>query len=803
MLKRLILPKGEVSPIMARFRTEYGYFTEPGDEYVITRPDTPAPWVNVLSNGDYGMVVSQMGSGYSWRTHASMNRLTRWEQDLVRDRWGKYLYLRDVDTGAFWSPTWHPCAGSLETYRVRHGWGYSVFEGEYQGVMSELTQFVPLHDPCEVWILRLHNRGEVARRLQVFSYLEWLLGTAPDWHREFRRLFIETRYDPTHGVLLATNVLWDLPGRGNTHWNSSWDYVAFHSASCLPAGFDGDKRAFLGRYGDMDAPRAVREGRSFGTQGRWDDPIASLQVVLELAPGDTVAVAFVLGATESEEQALALAEKYRHLPAVHEALAEVRRFWKETVGGLQVHTPDDAVNLMANGWLAYQAISCRLWARTAYYQTGGAYGYRDQLQDSLVWLLLGQPERTLEQIRLHAAHQHADGTVLHWWHPLAEQGLPSYYSDDLLWLPFVTWHYLQETRDLGCLQEEIPFFDGGSATLLEHCLRAFEKALSRRSERGLPLILQADWNDGLNAVGIGGKGESIWMAHFLHYLLVRWAELPVLDEQTASRFRAEARALREAVNAHSWDGKWYWGATTDSGRKLGSAECVQGRIFLNVQTWSVLAETAPPDRAEQAMQSAREHLYTDYGALLLAPAYSIPDPEIGYITRYAPGTRENGGVYSHAACWAVLAERELHGATAAYQLWRSFCPPVRGMEPERYAAEPYVMPGNVDGPDSPYAGKGGWTWYTGSAAWYLRALVEGVLGVRATWQGLQVQAQLPEGWDAFRIQRRFRGALYDILVRRAQPGERAAYFVDGQRWQGEVLPAFGAGTSHRVEVVVE
>lgn len=787
---------------MSLFATEYGYFADSGDEYIITRYDTPSPWVNVISNGDYGMVVSQMGSGYSWRTHASMNRLTRWEQDLIRDRWGKYLYLRDTQTGEFWSPTWHPCPKKLTAYRVRHGWGYSVFEGEHAHLASELTQFVPMGDPCEVWLLRLRNKGTTPRRLQIFSYLEWLLGTAPDWHREFRRLFIETRYDSAHGALLATSVLWDLPGRGNTHWNSDWEYVAFHSASVMPSGFDGDKRAFLGLYGDLDAPRAVVEGRSYATQGRWGDAIASLQTVVDVPAGETVEVAFVLGAADHEAHALTLVEKYRQIPIVHQALQETRQVWKELVSGLSVQTPDDAVNVMANGWLAYQAISCRLWGRTAYYQTGGAYGYRDQLQDSLVWLLLGQPWRTLEQIRLHAAHQYPDGTVMHWWHPIAEEGLPSRYSDDLLWLPFVTLHYLMETADFACLQEVVPFLGGGADTLLGHCLRAFDKALSRRSERGLPLILQADWNDGMNAVGVGGKGESVWMAHFLHYLLTRWADLPVLDSQTAARFREEARSLREAVNRHGWDGKWYWRASTDSGKLLGSAENAQGRIFLNAQTWAVIADTAPPDRAEQALQSAREHLYTSYGALLLAPAYRVPDPEIGYLSRYAPGTRENGGVYCHAACWAVLAEGKLHGAQDAYRLWRSFCPPVRGMEPEYYAAEPYVMPGNVDGADSPHEGRGGWTWYTGSAAWYLRALVEGVLGIEATPEGLRVRADLPGEWQSFRVRRRFRGAIYDITVRRAEPGEMPRCIVDGQPWQEQTLPVFESGTTHWAEIIV-
>jgi cellobiose phosphorylase len=787
---------------MPRFQTDYGYFSDDGREYVITRPDTPKPWVNVISNGDYGLTISQAGSGYSWRTHASLNRVTRWEQDLIRDEWGKYLYIRDQESGEFWSPGWQPRGREIEDYRVRHGMGYSVIEGRYGTLRSELTYFVPHGDPCELWLLRLHNEGDAPRRLQLFTYFEWLLGAAPDWHREFHRVFIETAYDEAAGALLATKVLWDLPGQEGPHWNHDWAYVAFHSASRHPSGFDGDKGAFLGRHGHLSAPEAVARGHSQGTQGRWGDAIGSLQVEVEVPPGESVEVVFALGAADSREQALTLAEKYRDPSAAHAALEEVRRFWPELISGLQVETPDDAVNLIANGWLTYQAISCRLWGRTAYYQSGGAYGFRDQLQDSLVWLLLGQPERTLDQIRLHAAHQYQDGIVLHWWHPLAESGLRSRYSDDLLWLPFVLLRYIHETGDLASLDEEVPFFDGGSATLREHCLRAFNVALERRSERGLPLILEGDWNDGLNAVGARERGESVWMAHFLYGILRGWCGLPGLDDATRERFQAEAAALREATNAHAWDGAWYWRATTDDGAVLGSAANEQGRIFLNAQTWAVLSGLAPEERARQAMESAREYLYAPYGALLFAPAYSVPDPSVGYLTRYAPGVRENGGVYVHAACWAVLAERQIHGADAAYDIWRRFCPVVRGQQPEDYVGEPYVMPGNVEGPDSAYPGRGGWTWYTGSAAWYLRALVEGVLGVEARLEGLRVGAELPDEWDGFHIHRRFRGATYDIRVRRAEGNEPRGCRVNGEAWDGETLPIAEAGATQQVEVVI-
>lgn len=780
----------------------YGHFSDDGREYVITRPDTPAPWINVLSNGDHGLTLSQTGSGYSWRGHASLNRITRWEQDLVRDHSGNYLYLRDADSGDFWSAGWQPAGQTLEEYRVRHGFGYSVIEWRRSGLRGSLTYLVPLDDPCELWLLRLENEGDAPRRLQLFSYVEWLLGAAPDWHREFHRLFIETRYDAPNRALLATKVLWELPGLPGPHLNRTWPYVAFHGCSRTPTGYDSDKAAFVGRNGSLAAPRAVVAGRSSGTAGRGADAIASLHVPLEIAPGAAAEVVFTLGAANDEAQAAALAEKYREPAAAHRALAEARDFWYELTGALTVRTPDPALDVMANGWLVYQTVAARLWGRSAYYQTGGAFGFRDQLQDSLLWLLLGRPEKTLAQLHLHAAHQYQEGIVLHWWHPLAETGLRSRYSDDLLWLPFVLLHYVWETGDLSALEESAPFYDGGSATLWEHCRRAFDVALSRRTERGLPLILEGDWNDGLNATGPAGRGESIWMAHFLHYLLTNWAELPI-DEATRARFRAEADALRQATNEHGWDGAWYWRATTDEGLELGAAGRAEGRIFLNAQTWSVLSGLAPAERARPAMDAAREHLYTDYGALLLHPAYSVPDPDVGYLTRYAPGTRENGGVYVHASCWAVLAERQMNGATAAYDLWRRFCPPRRGEAPDVYMAEPYVMPGNVNGPHAPRPGEGGWTWYTGSAAWYLRALVEGVLGVAARPEGLRVAGDLPDGWDGFRLERRFRGATVRIEVRRARPGETPGRAIDGRPHTGDTLPLAPPGTTQSVLILVE
>jgi cellobiose phosphorylase len=777
----------------------YGYFdSNQHNAYVIKNPETPMPWINVLTNGDYGMTISQSGGGYSWRVNANLNRITRWEQDLIRDEWGKFFYIRDSQSGAFWSPTLQPCGRALSNVRVTHGLGFTRFEAQYGDLYMRLECFVPLDAPCELWQLTIHNQGESPRQLDVYTYFEWLLGVAPDWHREFHRTFIETDYDQQHGVILARKRLWELPAP--THWNRDWEYVAFHSASLVPKGFETDKRAFLGRHGHLSAPLAVQHGQLSGQYGKWGDPIGALQVAIDLSPDEARTVVFVIGAANSHDEALQISERFKSLAAVEAAYQATTDYWQTLVGQLQVETPDPAVNIMANTWLSYQAIAGRLYGRTAYYQTGGAYGFRDQLQDSLVWLLLGLPEKTLDQIKLHAAHQFQDGSVLHWWLPLAETGQHSEYSDDLLWLPFVVIRYLWETEDYKALELDIPFFDGGSASLAEHCLRAFRLVLSRRSSRGLPLILKADWNDGMNAVGAQGRGESVWMAHFLHQLLCDWAALPTTEAQLRTTFLSEAAALREAVNRYAWDGAWYWRATTDSGRVLGAQSCAEGRIFLNANTWAILSGTATAERAAQAMRAVREQLYTPYGALLLAPAYTQPDPEIGYLTRYAPGVRENGGVYCHAACWAVLAERLANGVEAAYQLWRSFCPPVRAAEDaDLWMAEPYVMPGNINGPLAQRPGQAGWTWYTGSAAWSLRALIEGVLGVVVDGSGLRVKAALPQAWDSFRLIRRYRGAIYRITVRR---GAASACTVDGKVWQAETLPIAPQGAIVDVDIVV-
>ncbi len=791
-----------------QFPTRYGHFSADGREYVVTRPDTPRPWVNVICPGEYGTVVSQCGGGYSWMRHASLNRLTRWEQDLIRDDWGKWLYCRDRDSRRAWSLAWQPVKARPRHYECHHGIGYTSILSLNEEIESEYLIFVPPGEPLEIWRVRLTNRSRRRRRLDLFSYFEWNLGPAPDTHREFHRLFIEPEYVPAAGALLATKRLNTIAedGRGEP-WNCEWPHVAFHGASPGPVAHESDKEKFVGPYGDLARPAALDRPRLSNSTSKWQDGVASLQVAVRLAPGETREVDFTLGLAATRAAALRLSRRYRAPAAVEAARQRMRRHWDAFLAPLEVRTPDRAFDLLTNTWLKYQTLSARVWGRTGYFQPGGAYGFRDQLQDSLAFLPLA-PEHTRRQILLHAAHQFRDGTTYHWWHPLIEEGATKKYNDDLLWLPFVTLAYLRETADFAILAERVAFLgrDGKPGrvrgTLYDHCRRAIDSFWARISPRGVPRMGAGDWNDGLSAIGRRLRSESVWLGHFLVGVLEEWADLegrlPRPDARTAARYRREAVKMRRALNRHFWDGDWYARATKDSGETIGSRRCQEGRIYLNAQTWAILNGIVPPRRLPRLLRAMRRHLYRDFGPLLLAPAYRKPDPEIGYLTRYAPGSRENGGLYTHAAAWAVQAECRLGRGDQAWRLLRSFCPIRRGLKPDLYEVEPYVTPGNVDGPDSSRYGRGGWTWYTGSAAWTFRVSTEWVLGVRPTYDGLLVRPCLPRAWRGFTMRRSFRGSVYRITVR-MRSGRRGIW-VDGRPHGTETIPAFGDGREHRVLV---
>jgi cellobiose phosphorylase len=792
--------------VSAKFQNAYGYFSEDGREYIITTPLTPRPWGNIISNGDYGMMVSQNGSGYSWRGNAGQNRLTRSFQDLVRDNWGKYFYIRDLKTKTYWSAAYKPVMHAFNYYQAVHGIGYSRFEQKVEGIASQLTVYVVASDPVEVFRLKLTNESREERRLDVTSYAEWLLGFAPDEHREFHKLFIETWADETERAVFARKYLWGFPDEKGRYNNIDWPYTAFMAVSEPLKSYDCDKESFIGLYNNDDHPRAMSEAQLDRRTGRFHDAIAALQVDVTLRPGESKVIVFTLGAAENgKEDPSALIQRYTSPEKSNQALEDVHTFWARFVDQEQVETPDEALNFMTNAWLKYQAISGRLWGKLGPYQVSAGYGFRDQLQDCQIFLV-GEPEYARRQILMHAAQQFIEGDVLHWWFTIRGGGPRTNCSDDLLWMPFILDAYLKETADYAILDEPVPYLNAPAESFYQHCKRAIERAFSRFSPRGIPLMGDHDWNDGLNAIGTLLKGESFWVAEFLYAILGNFIPLAQRqgDELFAQKCEAVRQSLKAAFERFGWDGEWYLQATTDDGLPVGSRENDEGKIFLMPNIWAVISGMAEPDRAAQAMQSVTKYLLRDYGALLNFPAFTRPRPDIGYVTRYAPGLRENGGVYTHAATWSVWAYTLIGQPERAYEAYRKICPPNRSQDIDVYKAEPYVTPGNIDGPLSEYYGRGGWTWYTGSAQWLHRMATHWILGIRPQEDGLLVDPSIPAEWTGYKVRRPFRKAIYSIEVQNPERVSRGvkSITVDGEPIEGQLLPVFSDGQTHVVRVLM-
>lgn len=782
----------------AQFETEYGYFNQTGNEYIIKTPRTPKPWINVLSNGRYGLTISQTGGGFSWLDHSEFNRITRWHQDMVKDDWGKYLYVRDNNSGEVWSPTWLPVRSELDEYQCRHGFGYTIFQSRLGDIRITLTLFIPMNEQLEVWDVEIENLGTESRSLSLFNYFEWTLGSSNDHHREFHKNFIETRFAAAANTIWANKRLWDIALGTRGHWNMEHPFTAFLSCTNKAIGFECDKESFLGQYGSVAHPEAVAKNESPGKQGLWHDAIASLKIPVELAPGAKENLAYLLGMYDTPQRCKTAISHFQTSTQRSVALNEVKTYWSDMLGAHQMETPDASINILANGWLKYQAISARIYGRSAYYQQSGAYGFRDQLQDSQVFLPI-DATKTEKQIKLHAAHQFIDGSVLHWWHPITEQGLHSGIADNYLWLPFLLISYLQETDNISFLNEQVVYYDNEQTdSLYEHCLKSIKRSLQRTSQRGLPFIGAGDWNDGMSAVGLEEQGESVWLAHFLYYILNEFISISaeLSDDVSTKLFKGKAQALQQVIQDQAWDGDWFFRATKDNGQIIGGHECQEGRIYLNAQTWSVISGSASAEQGNKSLEAVEKYLLKDFGPLLLAPAYSKPDPLIGYLSRYAAGTRENGGVYTHAATWAIWAFALQGKSELAYKVYQGISPIHNGMNPERYLGEPYVTPGNIDGPDSAYYGRGGWTWYSGSATWLYKMVSERILGIRPSRQGLVIDPAIPAEWKQYTMTRKFRGTIYTIHV--ANPNNRSMGIselkVDGNSIEGNVIPPQQAKT---------
>lgn len=781
------------------FKNKYGYFTADGSEYVITNPKTPRPWVNVNCNENYGFVVSQTGGGFSWYGNSQLSRLNIWYQDLVKDNYGKYMYVRDNTTGNFWSTTWKPTCAKVSSYEARYGLGYTQFTTIKDEIKTEQLMFVPRKDSVEIWTITVTNQSKKQKNISFFSYLELCLGNGTDTHREFQKTFIETRIDRKLGAILGYKRPALVPGFISTGAKDAPLSAFLALVSQKPAGYDGDEETFLGMYGSTAAPKAVVEGKLKPKRNieKWGDPCFSLQANVDLAPGESKELVFVFGRVPKLADTKKVITKYKKKGVVQKELQAVKDFWTKITEASWIDTPDKAMDILTNKWYRYQAISARMWAKTAYYQCSGGIGFRDQLQDSNC-LLESDPAMTRQQILTHAAQQFPDGTVYHWWHPGAGIGAHTEMTDDLLWMVLLSLNYYDETNDASLFDDRAPFVNtdpkkkAEEGSVYDHCCRAIDTVLSRWSKRGLPLIGEGDWNDGMSHVGLNWNGESIWLGHFLYGILNRFA--PVCkarkDARRAKHYVDRAKKLKAAINKHGWDGQWYIRATRDNGIPLGSRSQRRGKIFLNAQSWAVINGTATPERAKIAMKSVYKHLFREYGPLLFTPGYDQIDPTIGYLSRYAPSVRENGGVYTHAATWGVQAATIMGDGEEAYSGYRNMNPVYRAMNSEKYLAEPYVTPGNVDGPDSEKFGRGGWSWYSGSGSWMQKVAYNWICGIRASQEGLVIDPCIPKKWKGFKAKRTFRGSTYYITVRNPKKVNKGVIkiTVNGTEIKGILIP---------------
>jgi cellobiose phosphorylase len=767
----------------------HGGFSSDLSEYVIVSSPgsmTPAPWTNVIANPEFGTLVTESGSASTWSENSQEFRLTPWSNDPTSDPSSEALYLRDEDSGQVWSPTLLPVR-SAGAYVTRHGFGYSRFEHVERGIDSALVVHVAIDAPVKFSVLTLRNLSSRRRRLSVTGYVEWVLGDA----RAKNAPHVVVERDERSGALLATNGYnTDFAGR-----------TAFFFAERAEPTACADRASFFGVGGSRAAPAALAEAALPERLGGALDPCSSLRVCVDLAPGEERQVIFLLGAGTSREQARALIERWRGADAAGAALEAARAYWATTLSTVQVRTPAPSLDALANGWLLYQVISSRLWGRTAFYQSSGAYGFRDQLQDVMA-LLHCEPRLAREHLLRAAARQFPEGDAQHWWHPPSGKGIRTRCSDDYLWLAFVTARYVQVTGDASVLDESCPFLDapllepgqassyglpkvgGESASLYEHCVRALRHGM-RYGEHGLPLMGGGDWNDGMDQVGAGGKGESVWVAFFLMAVLKRFVPLALLrdDAAFAERCDAEAATLATNVDAHAWDGAWYLRAFFDDGTPLGSARNEECQIDSIAQSWSVLAGATAPDRARQAMDSVHDRLVRRDTRLiqLLDPPFNASAPSPGYIQGYVPGVRENGGQYTHGAVWTALAFAELGDAERAWEAFALLEPVSHGDSAAgiaKYKVEPYVTAGDVYS-SLPHAGRGGWTWYSGSAGWLYQLLVDSLLGLERRGSRLRLRPLLPHGWPGFTIRYRFGSATYEIACRASGPARGVGTTVDG------------------------
>ena len=751
-------------------------------EYEIRLKDEhlpPTPWVNVIANPSAGFMSSESGFGVTWAVNSSYFRLTPWGNDPVSDLPGECVYLRDDDSGDLWTATAAPIR-ELTPYTTRHGAGYTIFDHAHNEIATTLRAGMAEHDTVKIQILAITNAGQKPRHLTITSYVEWLLGT----DRERVQGHVRTEVDRKNSLMLATNTF-------------EPDYatqVAFSAVSEELTAFTANRRSFLGRNGALSSPLGLRgDGLDENANGTID-PCAALQMHVTLAPGETREIAIVLGSGDGKDRARTLANRYRNPREAEAELDRSAAAWRKRLDTIKVTTPEPTFDLIVNQWSLYQALSCRMWGRIALYQSSGAFGFRDQLQDSMAFVYAEQ-QLARDHILLAASRQFEEGDVQHWWHPDSGRGVRTRFADDLIWLSFVVNHYIRVSGDQSILDEkasyvksrmlepdedelyDVPDISSRSESVYDHCVRALRRACTA-GVHGLPLIGGGDWNDGMNRVGVEGKGESVWLAWFLCTTLRDFAEHAALrgDNAVAVELVGIADAYNAAIESTSWDGEWYRRAYYDDGAPLGSHVNTECAIDSIAQSWSVISGAGDPDRAKTAMQSFEKHLVREDARLLmlLTPSFNEGSHDPGYIRGYLPGVRENGAQYTHAAIWSVLATAILGHGDRAFELFQMINPITHALTPEAvatYKVEPYVVAADVYTAEG-HLGRGGWTWYTGSASWLYRVGLEAILGFTKQGDTLVIDPCIPSAWPEFGIEYMHGSTLYSITVKNPDAVQR-------------------------------
>jgi cyclic beta-1,2-glucan synthetase len=796
-----------------KFDNGYGGFTEHGHEYVVyvtSEQATPAPWTNVIANELGGFTITESGGGYSWAYNSGENRLTNWRNDPVTDMPGEAIYLRDEETGAVWSPTPAP-ANSGRPYCVRHGAGYTTIEHHCHDIKQTVRYYGALEDPVKFVRVSLKNASSRTRRITVTYYAEWVLGPTKDITQQY---LIPSFDADTQTVLVS-----------NPYSIEFGNYHAFLTANKSFHSFTTDRTEFLGRMGSYHSPTAFKRMSLSGAVVAGADSCAAVQLHIDLPVGGEEMVCFILGQGTDRVSALDMSRKYRDKNAIDSSWTATVRAWRTRLDSIVVRTPDEAMNIILP-WLLYQSLACRIWGRSALYQSSGAYGFRDQLQDVMA-LVHSDPDIARKHILRAARHQFEAGDVLHWWHPPSGRGVRTRFADDLLWLPFVVAHYVYSTGDESVLHEHVPFLKGEplrhdeeerygfyestdeTFTIYEHCRRALEKGHTS-GMNNLPLMQAGDWNDGMNRVGIEGRGESVWMAWFLLTTMQRFLPLCTIfnDDATAKTYQGKISALKNAVEQNAWDGNWYRRAYYDDGTPLGSAQNAECKIDSLTQSWAVLSGMAEPRRAKQAMKSVDEWLVKEEDQLikLFTPPFNDTLHDPGYIKGYPPGIRENGGQYTHAALWVIWAFAEMGMGHRAEELFRLVNPIYHAntrVQADLYRVEPYVIAADVYG-EPPHTGQGGWTWYTGSSGWMYRLGIEAILGLKREGAILHIDPKISRDWPQFEVDYRYGTSLYHIRVENPNHIESGveSVLLDEKRLPSNSVPLADDSREHKVIVIM-